>query len=45
VSHEEAAMSIERVALADVDDLIAAGELVDAKSIIGLLLARQFLSK
>ena len=28
------------VALGDVDDLIAAGELVDAKSIIGLLLAR-----
>jgi len=44
VSHEEAAMTIERVALADVDDLIATGELVDAKSIIGLLLARQFLA-
>ena len=43
VSHEEAAMTIERVALDRVDDLIAAGELVDAKSIIGLLLARQFL--
>ena len=28
-----------------VDDLIATGELVDAKSIIGLLLARQFLAR
>jgi ADP-ribose pyrophosphatase len=45
VSHEEAAMTIERVALDRVDDLIASRELVDAKSIIGLLLARQFLSR
>jgi 8-oxo-dGTP pyrophosphatase MutT (NUDIX family) len=45
VSAEEAAMSIERVPLARVDALIAAGELVDAKSIIGLLLARQFLAR
>src|SRR5262249_55539503 len=44
VSHEEAAMTIERVPLAGVDDLIAGGELVDAKSIIGLLLARRFLA-
>jgi ADP-ribose diphosphatase len=44
VSHEEAAMTIERVALDDVDDLIATGELIDAKSIIGLLLARRFLA-
>jgi len=44
VSHEEAAMTIERVALDRVDDLIAAGDLVDAKSIIGLLLARRFLA-
>ena len=43
VSAEEAAMTIERVPLDRVDALIAAGELVDAKSIIGLLLARQFL--
>jgi ADP-ribose pyrophosphatase len=43
VSHEEAAMTIERVPLDRVDDLIATGELIDAKSIIGLLLARQFL--
>ena len=41
VSAEEAAMTIEVVPLADVDALIAAGELVDAKSIIGLLLARR----
>jgi 8-oxo-dGTP pyrophosphatase MutT (NUDIX family) len=45
VSHEEAAMTIERVALDRVDHLIATGELVDAKSIIGLLLARQFLAR
>jgi 8-oxo-dGTP pyrophosphatase MutT (NUDIX family) len=45
VSHEEAAMTIERVALDRVDDLIASRELVDAKSIIGLLLARQFLDR
>ena len=44
VSHEEAAMTIERVPLDRVDDLIATGELIDAKSIIGLLLARQFLA-
>jgi ADP-ribose pyrophosphatase len=44
VSHEEAAMTIERVPLDRVDDLIATGELVDAKSILGLLLARQFLA-
>ena len=45
VSAEEAAMTIERVPLAEVDTLIATGELVDAKSIIGLLLARQFLAR
>jgi 8-oxo-dGTP pyrophosphatase MutT (NUDIX family) len=45
VSHEEAAMTIERVPLDRVDDLIASGELVDAKSIIGLLLARQHLAR
>jgi len=45
VSHEEAAMTIERVALDRVDDLVASGELVDAKSIIGLLLARTFLAR
>ena len=45
VSHEEAAMTIERVPLAAVDALVAAGDLIDAKSIIGLLLARQFLAR
>jgi ADP-ribose pyrophosphatase len=45
VTHEEAAMTIERVPLDRVDALIATGELVDAKSIIGLLLARQFLAR
>ncbi len=37
-------MSIERVPFADVDGLVASGEIVDAKSIIGLLLARRFLA-
>jgi ADP-ribose pyrophosphatase len=40
VSAEEAAMTIERVPLARVDALIRDRELIDAKSIIGLLLAR-----
>ena len=43
VSAEERAMTVERVALADVPDLIARRELVDAKSIIGLLLTREHL--
>lgn len=43
VTEEEAAMSVERIDLDDVEDLIACGALVDAKSIIGLLLARRFL--
>ncbi|MEY2464976.1 MAG: ADP-ribose pyrophosphatase [Acidimicrobiaceae bacterium] len=38
---EEMAMQIERVALADAPSLIAAGEIKDAKTIIGLLLARE----
>ena len=33
-------MTIESIPLTRVDDLIASGELVDGKSIIGLLLAR-----
>jgi 8-oxo-dGTP pyrophosphatase MutT (NUDIX family) len=45
VSHEEAAMTIERVPLDRVDELVTSGELIDAKSIIGLLLARRFLSR
>jgi len=44
VSPEERTMDIERVRLDDVPALIAARELVDAKSIIGLLLVRQLLA-
>ena len=40
-SAEEAHMTVERVRLDDVAGLIASGELCDAKSIIGLLLAIQ----
>lgn len=40
---EESHMTIERVALADVPGLIAAGEITDAKTIIGLCLAREAL--
>ena len=38
---EEQHMTIERVKLADVPDLIRQGEIVDAKTIIGLSLARE----
>ena len=41
---EEAAMTIERIALSDVDSLLAKGEIVDAKTIIGLLLTRRYLA-
>jgi ADP-ribose pyrophosphatase len=41
---EERHMTIERVSIDDIDDLIAAGELVDAKSLIGLFLARSWLT-
>ena len=44
VGIEEEAMEIVSVPLDDVPGLIAAGELVDAKSIIGLLLARERLA-
>jgi 8-oxo-dGTP pyrophosphatase MutT (NUDIX family) len=44
VTAEEAAMTIERVALDDVDGLIASGTLTDAKSIIGLVLTRRYLA-
>ncbi len=37
---EERHLRVERLALAEVPGMIASGELVDAKSIIGLLLAR-----
>ena len=40
---EEQHMTVERIALDDVPSLIAAGEIVDAKSIIGLMLAREAL--
>ena len=43
VSAEEHAMTVEPVALATVPELIARRELVDAKSIIGLLLTREHL--
>lgn len=39
-SEEEAHMTIERIALRDTPRLIAAKEIIDAKTIIGLLLAR-----
>ena len=38
---EEQHMTIEEVSLADIPGLIAARELVDAKSILGLALARE----
>ena len=44
VSAEELAMTIERLPLSEIDARIAGGELVDAKSIIGLLLARRYLA-
>jgi ADP-ribose pyrophosphatase len=40
---EEQHMTVERIDLAVIGDLIAAGDLIDAKSIIGLCLARQLL--
>ena len=41
--HEEQHMTVEQVPLDRVPALIASGELVDAKSIVGLLLAREHL--
>lgn len=41
---EEAHMTVERVALDDVPAMIAAGDLIDSKTIIGLLLAREHLA-
>jgi ADP-ribose pyrophosphatase len=43
VGPEERAMTLERVPLRDVESLIAQRQLVDAKSIIGLLLTRRLL--
>ncbi len=45
VTAEERAMSIERVPLAATGELITAGELVDAKSIVGLLLTQRLLER
>jgi 8-oxo-dGTP pyrophosphatase MutT (NUDIX family) len=44
VTAEERVMTIERVAFDDVERMIAMRELVDAKSIIGLLLTRRYLA-
>ncbi|HEX2738244.1 MAG TPA: NUDIX hydrolase [Acidimicrobiia bacterium] len=44
VNAEEREMTIERVALRDVDQLIATREIIDAKSIVGLQLARRYLA-
>lgn len=41
---EESHMTVERVALDAVPAMIAAGELIDSKTIIGLLLAREHLA-
>jgi ADP-ribose pyrophosphatase len=41
---EESAMTLEWIQLAEVEQLIASGALVDAKSIIGLLLTRRMLA-
>lgn len=41
---EEENLTLERVALGDVEELMASGDLVDAKSIIGLLAARSHLA-
>lgn len=41
---EETHMTLHHVALDDVPDLIASGEIADAKTIIGLLLAREALA-
>ena len=45
VTAEEEAMTVERVPLAATGDLIAAGEIVDAKSIIGLLLTQALVAR
>ncbi len=44
VGPEEAAMTIERIALRDVDALIAGGEILHATSVIGLLLTQRYLA-
>jgi ADP-ribose pyrophosphatase len=42
---EEEHLTVERIALGSVEDLIEAGELADAKTIVGLLLARSLLDR
>jgi len=44
VNPEERALTVERVHFSDVDDLIAGGGIVDAKSIVGLQLTRRYLA-
>lgn len=44
VSPEEAAMTVEEIALGDVEALMVSRDLVDAKSILGLLFAREHLA-
>ena len=41
---EEEHLVVERIALSSVEELIATGEIADAKTIVGLLLARSFLA-
>jgi ADP-ribose pyrophosphatase len=43
-SHEEGAMTVERIRLHDIERLIATRELIDAKSIVSLLLTKLYLS-
>ena len=43
VNAEERAITVERVHLDDVDDLVADGRIVDAKSIVGLVLTSRYL--
>ncbi len=45
VTAEERSMTVERIPLAATADLIATGEVVDAKSIIGLVLTQQLLER
>ena len=44
-NNEEEVMQVVHIPLDDVPGLITAGELTDAKSIIGLLLARERLAR
>ena len=41
---EEENLVVERISLSSVDELISTGDIVDAKTIVGLCLARSFLS-